>query len=296
MAMKMTHLLFAAALLATHGRLAAAQQPAPPSGAAPPAYLHVRQIPHGKVQTLPYKSKALGTERKVVVYTPPGYETSNARYPVLYLLHGAGSIETSWTERGQAHVILDNLIADRALAPLVVVMPFGYAFQRTPGQRGDAAENKLQREGFTRDFLGDVIPMVEATLRIQADREHRAIAGLSLGGAQSLAIGLSHTELFSRVAGFSSAMGAATNPESGGVDFAKVLADAPLINNRLALLWIGCGTEDTLFDSNREFSTLLAKHKIEHTFRVTGGAHTFAVWQRYLSEVAPRLFAGGMTK
>jgi len=286
----MTPLLLTAVLLGARGAADAAQQPAAPAAAGPPAYLQVRPIPHGKVQTLTYMSKALGTERKLVVYTPPGYDTSSLRYPVLYLLHGAGSTETSWTERGQAHVILDNLIADRALAPLVVVMPFGYAFQRAPGQRGDAAENKLQRDGFTRDFLGDVIPTVETRLRVQADRDHRAIAGLSLGGAQSLAIGLSHTELFSRVAGFSSAMGAATNPESGGVDFETVLADAPLINGRLALLWVGCGTEDTLFDANRDFSTLLSRHEVEHTFRVTRGAHTFAVWQRYLYEVAPRLF------
>src|SRR5262245_3082716 len=179
----------------------AAQQPAP-------AYPQVRAVPHGKVQSVSYNSKSLGTDRKVVVYTPPGYETSNTRYPVLYLLHGAGSTETSWTERGQAQVILDNLIADGKLKPLVVVMPFGFAVQRAAGARGDGAENKMQREGFTKDFLGDVIPMIDSMFRVYADRDHRAIAGLSLGGAQSLAIGLSHIELFSRVAGFSSAMGA----------------------------------------------------------------------------------------
>jgi enterochelin esterase family protein len=257
---------------------------------AAPAYLQVRPVPHGTVQAVAYKSKALGTDRKVVVYTPPAYETSTARYPVLYLLHGAGSNETSWTERGKAHVILDNLIADGKLKPLVVVMPFGYAFQRAPGARGDGAENKTQREGFTRDLLEDVIPMIDARFRVHADRDHRAIAGLSLGGAQSLAIGLTHTDLFSRVAGFSSAMGAATNPETGGVDFNVVLKDSARLNSELKLLWIGCGTEDTLFDSNREFSVLLSRNKIEHVFRVSGGAHTFPVWQRYLNEVAPMLF------
>jgi enterochelin esterase family protein len=257
----------------------------------PPAYLTARSVPHGTVKAQPYKSKSLGTDRNVVVYTPPGYETSSDRYPVLYLLHGAGSTETSWTERGKAHVILDNLIADGKLKPLVVVMPFGYAFARTAAAgRGDAAENKQQREGFTRDFLEDVIPMIDKTFRVYGDRDHRAIAGLSLGGAQSLAIGLSHTELFSRVAGFSSATGAATNPETGGVDFEKVLADSGHINSQLKLLWVGCGTEDTLFDANTAFANLLSKHKIEHIFRVTGGAHTYAVWQRYLNEVAPMFF------
>ena len=266
---------------------AIAQGP-PPQG---PAYLNVRSVPHGIVQTLAYKSKSLGTDRKLVVYTPSEYEKSSNRYPVLYLLHGAGSTETSWTERGKAHVILDNLIADGKLKPLVVVMPFGYAFARTAeGGRGDAAENKQQREGFTRDFLEDVIPLIDAKFRVYADRDHRAIAGLSLGGAQSLAIGLSHTELFSRVAGFSSAMGAATNPQTGGVDFDKVLADSAYVNKQLKLLWVGCGTEDTLFESNTAFADLLSKHKIEHIFRVTGGAHTIVVWQRYLNGVAPVLF------
>src|SRR5262245_50187801 len=255
-----------------------------------PPYLQVRDIPHGKVQSRDYTSKSLGTNRKVVVYTPPGYETSNGRYPVLYLLHGAGSTETSWTERGRAHAILDNLIADGTLKPLVVVMPFGYAVARAAGARGDGAENKMQREGFTKDFLEDVIPMVDSTFRVYGDRDHRAIAGLSLGGAQSLALGLAHTELFSRVAAFSPAMGAANNPATGGVDFDKVLADPAQINTQLKFLWVSSGSEDTLFDSIRQFSQQLSQHKIEHFFRVTGGAHTFAVWQRNLNEVAPMLF------
>lgn len=279
------HITLLAVVLASISVRTQAQDQAPV-----PEYLQVRSVPHGEVQTLMYKSKSLGTDRKVVVYTPPNYDTTPTRYPVLYLLHGAGSNETSWTDRGRAHVILDNLIADGKLGPLVVVMPFGYAFQRASGARGNAAENKQQREGFVKDLLQDVIPMIDSTFRVIPDREYRAIAGLSLGGAQSLAIGLSHTDLFSRIAGFSSAMGAATNPDSGGVDFASVLADSARINDQLQLLWIGCGTEDTLFESNRDFSALLSKHKIEHVFRVTGGAHTYAVWQRYLNEVAPMLF------
>src|SRR4030095_12044384 len=199
-------------------------------------------VPHGTVKSHEYKSKSLGTDRTVMVYTPPDYEKSTAQYPVLYLLNGAGSDETSWTQRGQAHVILDNLIADGKLKPLVVVMPFGFAAARAPGAgRGDAAENKTQREGFTKDFLEDVIPMIDSRFRVYADRDHRAIAGLSLGGAQALAIGLSHTELFSRVAGFSAASGATNNPATGGVDFETVLADGERINSQLKLLWVGCG-------------------------------------------------------
>jgi enterochelin esterase-like enzyme len=258
---------------------------------AGPAYIQVPSVPHGDLQTVAYRSKALGTERKMIVYTPPGYEGSNSRYPVLYLLHGAGSTETSWTERGRAHVILDNLIADKKLKPLVVVMPFGFAEQRAPGAgRGDAAENKMQREGFTKDFLQDVIPLVESKYRVYADREHRAIAGLSLGGAQALAIGLTHRDLFSRIAGFSPAMGASNNPATGGVDFEAVLADSARINSEIKFLWVSCGTEDTLFTSVQDFSQQLSKHKIEHIYRVTGGAHVYPVWQRNLNEAAPLLF------
>jgi enterochelin esterase-like enzyme len=278
---KILSVLFASAAVAM------GQAPAPA-----PAYLQVRNVPHGTVKSHEYKSKSLGTDRKMMVYTPPEYEKSTVRYPVLYLLHGAGSDETSWTQRGQAQVILDNLIAEGRLKPLVVVMPFGFAAARAPGAaRGDAAENKMQREGFAKDFLEDVIPMVESTFRVYADRDHRAIAGLSLGGAQALALGLSHTELFSRVAAFSPAMGAGNNPATGGVDFEMVLADSAKINSQLRFLWVSCGTEDTLFESVRQFSNQLSQHKVEHIWRVTGGAHTYPVWQRNLNDVAPMLFA-----
>jgi enterochelin esterase family protein len=169
-------------------------------------------------------------------------------------------------------------------------MPYGYAFPREPGAgRGNAAENKSQREGFNRDLLTDVIPMIEASYRVYPDREHRAIAGLSLGGAQAVALGLG-TDLFSRVAGFSSALGAVASPDVGGVDWDVVLADAGAINERVEFLWIACGTEDTLFASNQTFANDLTSHGVEHVFRVTRGAHTYDVWQRYLHEVAPLLF------
>jgi enterochelin esterase family protein len=262
-----------------------------PSQAQAPAYLEVRDVPSGTLHEHAYASRSLGTDREMVVYTPPGYESGSERYPVLYLLHGAGSDQTSWTSRGQAHVILDNLIAEGRLAPLVVVMPYGYAFRRQSGAgRGDATENRTQREGFSQDLLNDVIPRVEAGYRVYADREHRAIAGLSLGGAQAIALGIGHTELFSRVAGFSSALGAVLSPEVGGLNWDVVLGDPDPINERLDLLWIGCGTEDTLFGSNQDFASRLAQAGVEHVFRVTRGGHTYDVWQRYLHEVAPLLF------
>jgi enterochelin esterase family protein len=281
---KMLRVLVCSAAMLSAATVMVAQDPSP-------AYLQVWNVPHGTLQPVSYKSKALGTDRKMVVYTPPDYAKSDKRYPVVYLLHGAGSTETSWTERGKAQVIADNLIADGKIQPMILVMPFGFAVQRAAGAgRGDASENKMQREGFARDFLEDVVPLVDSIFRVYADRDHRAVAGLSLGGAQALAIGLTHLDLFSRIAAFSPAMGASNNPATGGVDFETVLADSARINSQVKFLWVSCGFEDTLFDSIRDFAQQLSKHKIEHIYRVTGGAHVYPVWQKNLNEVLPALF------
>jgi enterochelin esterase family protein len=260
--------------------------------AATPAYLEVRAVPHGEVQTLEYQSASLDKKRQAVVYLPPGYGATSQRYQVLYLLHGAGGDERTWTDRQQAHVIFDNLIAEGRLAPLVVVMPYGYTSRLAEGeQRQGAAGYKTDMEEFAVDFINDLVPLVESRYQVVPDSAHRAIAGLSMGGGQSLAIGLAHPDMFHSIAAFSSAMQIANNPDWGGVDMAAVLAaNADAINEHLQLLWVGCGTEDTLFNVNQAFSAQLASHRIEHTFRVTQGAHTPEVWSRYLHEVAPQLF------
>ncbi len=274
-----------AAFVALPASLALAQD------AAVPAYLEVRDVARGDVQTFSYHSSSLDREREVVVYLPPGYESSDESYPVLYLLHGAGGDERSWVEREQAPVILDNLIADGRLRPLIVVMPYGYTTRLEEGQRRrGAADYKQDMEEFAVDFIADLIPQIESSYRVRAERAQRAVAGLSMGGGQSLAIGLSNPELFSAVAGFSSAMQIANSPDWGGVDMEAVLADADTINENIDLLWVGCGTDDTLFNVNTAFSEQLTAHGIEHTFRVTLGGHTADVWSRYLHEVAPQLF------
>lgn len=267
---------------ATRGRL---DMPGPS-----PMFYDVRPVAHGAVEQRWYQSKATQSTRRVFIYTPPGYGRGSDRYPVLYLLHGAGGDESGWTENGRAHFILDNLIADGKLKPLVVVMPYGSAYPPgSPLAEGTDAMRR-QRDGFSRDLREDLIPFVQANYRVHADRDRRAIAGLSLGGAQALGIGLTYLDLFSRVAAFSPALGAVTSPQAGGLDFTAIFADAKKVNDRLALLWVGCGTEDTLFASNKEFARLMATTGVTHTFRVTGGAHTWQVWRRYLNEVAPLLF------
>jgi enterochelin esterase-like enzyme len=260
--------------------------------AGTPAWLEARDVAHGSVQPLTYRSASLDREREALVYLPPGYESSPDRYPVLYLLHGAGGDQRTWIDQGRANVILDNLIADGRIEPLVVVMPYGYTRRLEQGaRRGGPADYKTDMEEFAVDFIEDLIPLVESRYRVVADREHRAIAGLSMGGGQSFAIGLTHPEMFSAVAGFSSAMQIANSPAWGGVDMEALLANAAAINEYLDVLWVGCGTEDTLFNVNKAFSEQLTASGVEHSFRVTLGAHTMAVWQRYLHELAPQLFA-----
>jgi enterochelin esterase-like enzyme len=259
-------------------------------GADRPSWQQVRNVPHGVVQRLEYQSKSINKAREAIVYLPPGYDGGTERYPVLYLLHGAGGDESVWNERMQANVILDNLIADGELEPLVVVMPHGFTNRMPNDERPrTAGAYKIEMQEFAVDFVGDLVPLVEARYRVVADRAHRAIAGNSMGGGQALRLGLTHPDMFSSVAGFSAAMQIANNAAWGGIDMEAALANADAING-LDMLWVGCGTEDNLFNVNKEFSDQLTKAGIEHTFRSTPGAHTPAVWSRYLHEVAPQLF------
>jgi enterochelin esterase family protein len=288
--MKARTLIVSAALCALPIAAALAQERA--ATAPTPAWQQVRDVAHGDVQTLAYRSESLDRDREAVVYLPPGYSAGSEAYPVLYLLHGAGGDERTWIDRQQANVILDNLIADGRLEPLIVVMPYGYTRRLEEGQQRRGAQGyKTDMEEFPRDLIGDLIPLVESRYRVVADREHRAIAGLSMGGGQSLAIGLTHPDMFGSIAAFSSAMQIANNADWGGIDMAAALARADAINANLDLLWVGCGTEDTLFNVNKAFSEQLTEAGVEHTFRVTKGAHTAEVWSRYLHEVAPQLFA-----
>ena len=276
-----------AVLLAVPAAAPMAQQSDSPA----PAWLEMRDVSHGDVHTLKYQSESLDRAREAVVYLPPGYYSKAESYPVLYLLHGAGGDQRTWIDRGRANVILDNLIASGSLKPLIVVMPYGYTRRLEAGeQRRGAAGYKTDMEEFPVDLINDLIPLVESHYRVSAGRENRAIAGLSMGGGQAFAIGLSHPDRFSRIAGFSSAMQIANSPDWGGVDMDRVLANADAINEQVDFLWVGCGTEDTLFNVNQAFSQQLTAAGVEHTFRVTLGGHTMDVWQRYLHEVTPQLF------
>ncbi len=256
-----------------------------------PAFYDGQPVPHGEIRTHWYHSKSLNTLRRLTIYTPPGYDAdTKTRYPVLYLFHGANADENTWYRIGRVNLILDNLLAAGKTKPFLVVMPFGYGVP--PGASGGAQPGSPVGPGqntaqFSRDLIEDVIPFVQSKYRASTDRAQRAIGGLSMGGGQSLSIGLNHLELFSYVGGFSAAVGAAAEfPKT----YSTLIAEPAAANKKLKLLWVGCGTDDSLFAASKGVSEFLTSHSITHTFRESGGAHTWMVWRRYLNEISPRLF------
>jgi enterochelin esterase-like enzyme len=311
---------------------------------APSGFANRRDdVERGKVETVEYDSKSVGDTRKMMVYLPPGY-SSDTKYPVLYLLHGAGDNEGGWTRNGAANVILDNLYADKKIVPMIVVMPNGSPQGPRPGtvlaglimKRADADKNgvvsreeflaaaeavykevdngKLDEKqlatglnrlmpapaasgpggrqrgfgdfvsGFENDLLKDIIPYVESHYPVQADREHRAIAGLSMGGGQALTIGLRHLDSFAYVGGFSSALFGNTS---------ALVSDPAAAGEQIRLLWLSCGDEDRLMDANKTFHASLEQKKVPHLWHVDSGAHTWPVWKNDLYLLTQRLFRDG---
>jgi enterochelin esterase family protein len=245
----------------------------------PPRTWDFQDVPHGVVRTHTYRSKVLERLRYLSVYTPPRYDQeTGARFPVLYLQHGSGDNQDTWTVHGKAHWILDNLIAQGKAKPMVVVMMDGHA--AVAGGGGAQNNNTIL---FERDLMEEVKPFIESNYRVKTDAANRAIVGLSMGGGQSLTIGLNHTDLFAWVGGFSSAV-----PSNDAV--AGALIDSKVTNERLKLLWIGCGREDFLLQRNEQFIATLKEKGINHEWHLTDGNHSWPVWRNYLAEFGPKLF------
>jgi enterochelin esterase-like enzyme len=242
-----------------------------------------RNVPHGTVEVNWQHAKALGGEaRWIWVYTPPGYEKEQGRrYPVLYLFHGSNDIAGGWILAGNANFILDNLLAVKKAVPMIVVMPFGHAVPYGSPREVQAKNTSLYEEY----LLNDVMPFVEGKYRVANGRENRAIAGLSMGGGQSLSIGCNNLDRFSAVGAFSAAV-----PADFESRFQAALAGPDSTNSKLKMLWIACGRDDFLFDRSQQLANLLKAKGIRHTFHPTEGAHTYTVWRRYLGEFAPLLF------
>ncbi len=250
-----------------------------------PAFYDARRVPHGQIHTIWYESKSLNEIRRMTIYTPPGYDASGrTKYPTLYLLHGANADESAWTKLGHVNHILDNLLAEKKIKPFIVVMPFGYG--APPGTELFDGSFDSIAAAFGKDLLGDVIPYVEARFPVYKDRDHRALAGLSMGGVESLTIGLNHLDLFSYVGGFS----AAVRPADFTRDFGALAANPQQVNQKLHLLWLAVGRDDGFLTADEALSKFLTAAKIKHSYQTSEGAHTWIVWRRYLRDFAPLLF------
>jgi enterochelin esterase-like enzyme len=271
-------------------------QPRPDAtlAAAPAGFDTQRQgLPAGLVEHIEFDSKVTGGKRPTSVYLPPGY-APDKKYPVLYLLHGIGGNETHWPGPGAAGAILDNLIADGKAVPMIVVMPNGrasnepstlFAGGRGPGPGGlDRAAMTVEFEAyaaFERELIGDLVPFIEKRYSVTADRMHRALAGLSMGGGQSLNFGLNNVDTFAWVGGFSSAPNTKAPAE---------LVPAPAVARELELLWVSCGNEDGLFNISAGVHEYLTAQNVPHKWYIDAGGHTFPVWKNDLYHFASLLF------
>lgn len=253
-----------------------------PAFADPPAGFDARRkdIPHGRLEMVSYDSNSVGATRKMQVYTPPGY-AKDKKFPVLYLLHGIGSDETEWQRFASPDVLLDNLIADGKAVPMIVVMPNGRA-KKNDRAEGDVFKSAPAFAAFEKDLLKDVIPTIESRYSVQADREHRALAGLSMGGGQSLNFGLGHLDTFAWVGAFSAAPN--TRPAK------ELVPDPAAAKAKLKLLWLSCGKKDGLLRISQGIHTYLKDHDVPHIWHVDGNAHDPTHWKNSLYLFSQRIF------
>jgi enterochelin esterase-like enzyme len=268
-------------------------------------YYTIQDVPHGQVREVWYNSKVTGSWRHALVYLPPGYDTqAKVRYPVLYLQHGAGEDETGWIRQGRANVILDNLLAAKSCKPMIVVMAYGYA-RRAGASSADlnaapaGSPDRLKAmqdmaAAFGDDVTQALIPFIDTTYRTLTDRDHRAMAGLSMGGMQTFQITLTHLETFSYIGGFSGAGGMlggrAFDPKA---DYNVAFADPAAFGKKVHLLWLGVGTQEPerMRTGLQNLHKSLQDAKIQHIFYESPGTdHEWQTWRRDLKDFAPRLF------
>jgi enterochelin esterase family protein len=256
-----------------------------------PQFYDVKPVPHGEVRIRPYESKTLGLSREMWVYTPPDYDKGKS-YPVLYLFHGAGDIESGWALIGRANNILDNLIAEGKAKPMIIVMPLGHAIQSfyagpakaAPAPPSAAGVTPAPLTPFAKDLLDDVIPLVEKTYKVSTKPEDRAIGGLSMGGGQTLNIGFTRPELFRYIVILSAG---SQNADQLYPGFFK---DPAATNKQLKLLWVSAGKDDTAGPAAKALDATLTAKGITHKYVVTEGRHEWTVWRHNLNEFAPLLF------
>jgi len=252
-------------------------------------WMDTKEVPHGAVGEVTYWSSTLKRFRRLHVYTPPGYESGGGKFPVFYLLHGAFDSDDSWSSVGRAGFILDNLIAEGKAKPMVVVMPHGHT---GPFSFGTPLSGEFEPE-----FVTDIMPQMEKRYRVYTDRGHRALAGLSMGGVQTLNIGIPHLDKFGFLGVYSSGIFGITGGAGGmppqGPSFAekhKAILDDPKLKDGLKLFWFATGKDDFLVATSRATVEMFKKHEFDVVYKETNGGHTWDNWREYLREFAPQLF------
>ncbi len=237
---------------------------------------------HGRIDTFSYRSQAVGTTRRAIIYTPPGYP-QKGKYPVLYLLHGIGGDEKEWLKGGSPEIVLDNLFADGKINPMIVVMPNGRAMKddRAVGNIMDPEKVRAFAD-FEKDLLRDLIPAVEKNYPVYTDRDHRAIAGLSMGGGQSLNFGLGNLDMFAWIGAFSAAPNTKTPQE--------LVPDPSAAKQKIKLLWISCGASDRLLSFSKRIHEYLQQHAVPHIYYIEPGQHDFKVWKNGLYMFSQLIF------
>jgi len=260
-----------------------------PGAVSAPNSWDVTDVPHGAITRHPYKSKVIGDNREFIVYTPPGYSPANKQaYPVLYLLHGLGDDAAGWTTVGRANYILDNLLAQGKIKPMIMVNTLGYGLpENTRGVTGTGTTpGNESLDKYREALFAEVMPQVEKSYKVSKDRKQRAIAGLSMGGVTALYVGLNAVDKFAYVGGMSSAM-TMINPDPA-VNFPNIGKTA----SQLKLLWVACGLQDGLLVGNQKLRDYLTSQKVNLTYIENPGAHTWDMWRHYLTDFAPLLFQG----
>ncbi|TDN90391.1 enterochelin esterase-like enzyme [Salegentibacter sp. 24] len=236
----------------------------------------------GKLNSITYFSETVGLKRNAMVYTPPNFDSTKS-YPVLYLLHGIGGDEKAWISNGNLKNILDNLYAENKIEPMIVILPNGRAMKNDKAEGDLFSKEKINAfSTFEKDLLNDLIPFVEKNYPVMKNRKHRALAGLSMGGGQSLNFGLSNIDHFAYIGGFSSA----PNTKS----FKNLIENPPEVNEKLELLYISCGDKDDLLNITAKAHKYLKENNITHTYIVLPGGHDFKVWKKNLYNFAQLLF------
>ncbi|MCW1887542.1 alpha/beta hydrolase-fold protein [Luteolibacter flavescens] len=239
-----------------------------------------REVAHGKIHVHTYEAKSLGKERECVVYTPPGYEDSDQRYPLLVLNHGRGENNRTWTEKGKAHVIYDNLIAEGKAVPAVILMIDGHQPFKDDGTNHHAQAMRA----FRSELMEDAIPLVEQSYRLLSGPANRAIAGLSMGGRQALESGLEHADKFAWIGVFSPAL------PPGGDAYVEKFKQAETYNRAFKLLWIGCGKDDPVLGRVTPHLAALNEARIKHEWHLSDGVHDFELWRVHLVAFSQRIF------